>query len=222
MCISAEKAISASPGLAAAVAEAFPVRQPAPAGAETCIHPFEVLDYETASVLLTTHSEPGQDCHACAATLSAYFLKLEGAGRRLVAVDRDALETGSYGSPGAATAMRFGGDDGFTLEQIAGNQGFFQTYLLFYVFRSGHIVELKDGNVITAITNEGGEASQRKRNKVQGKVSIDHQRGAVHVDYSGTLRGRPFTGSVDWVRTGNALRLRSGARIQKLLEGALG
>ena len=222
MCASAEKAMSGNAALAEAVAQAFPVRQTAPATAETCIHPYELLDYETASVLLTTHGEPGQDCHACTATLSAYFLKHEGSGRRLVAAHVDALETGSYGSPGAATGLRFGGDDAFTLEQIAGNQGYFQTYLLFYVFRAGHMVELKDANVITAITNEGGEENPRKRNNVKGKVTIDNQRGAVHVDYRGTLHGKPFTGSVDWIRTGNSLRVRAGARTQKILEAALG
>jgi hypothetical protein len=222
MCPSAAKALANDPALLVAVQQAFPNRITATDSSQGCIHPFKLLDYEGVSVLLTTAAEPGEDCHACTAMISAYFLKVEGRGRRLVAVHRNGLEFGAYGNPGVVKAIRFGGDDAFSIEQGYGNQGYFNTTLSFFVFRGGKIIPLRDSNLIVGLDNTGGETDSRKRNELNGRVEIDEIRGGIRVTYSGLFGGKRLSGVVEWQRVGFGLQIRGGGQFYQAIARAAG
>ena len=85
--------------------------------------PLQVLRYGSADVLLTIGNEPGQACHGCSASLSAYFLARTGGGLKLVNKAIDFGQSGTFGSPGDISPIRIGADDGIAIETGGTFQG---------------------------------------------------------------------------------------------------
>ncbi|MGQ0445213.1 MAG: hypothetical protein ACT4O2_08845 [Beijerinckiaceae bacterium] len=67
---------------------------------DECIYPLQVLHYRDADVLLAIGNEPGQACHGCSASLSAYVMRRKASGLQLVKRFIDFGEAGTFGNPG--------------------------------------------------------------------------------------------------------------------------
>lgn len=121
-----------------------------------CIYPLQVLLYGSADVLLTIGNEPGQACHGCSASLSAYFLARMGGGLKLVNKTIDFGQAGTFGSPGDISAVRIGRDDGIAIESGGTFQGHTFTMLDFYAFHAGRVVHVEAMPRVGLSASDGG------------------------------------------------------------------
>ena len=138
-CAAAQQHVAGDVKLSAAVEQVFghPFYGVASQQDAACIYPLQVLRYASADVLLTIGNEPGQACHGCSASVSAYFLARRGGGLQLVNKAVDFAQEGTSGDPGDFSAVSIGGDDGMAVENGGTFGGHTTTALHFYAFRRG-------------------------------------------------------------------------------------
>jgi hypothetical protein len=123
LCAAAKKPTQAEPLLAAAVAAAFG-KATFKATADDCVYPLKVLHYATADALIVQAGAPGQACHGCAASLSAYVLRPLDDGLKLVRAFHKFATLGTFGAVDDISPIEIGGDDGMAIK----SGGLFQGY----------------------------------------------------------------------------------------------
>jgi hypothetical protein len=172
LCASAKESIQKEPGMAAAVAAAFG-KVAFTSKAEDCVYPLKTLPYAGAAVLLAQDGEPGQACHGCSATLSAYVLRKLENGLKLVRVYRAFDKLGTFGAVGDISPIEIGGDDGIAIYSGGMFQGCGYGGVDFYAFHGGQLVKLDSSRAISDFDNSGAETDPRKTIEITSKWAID-------------------------------------------------
>lgn len=213
-CASAREHVRADTKLSEAVQQVFgqpsysvPSLQDA-----ACIYPLQVLRYGSADVLLTIGNEPGQACHGCSASLSAYFLARVGGGAKLVNKAIDFGEAGTSGFPGTISPVRIGADDGIAVESGGTFQGHTAIGLDFYAFHAGRVVHVEASPHVTlSASDDGAIADGGPTTEVSGSWTIPA--GAsdmLRVDYKVRVGSRRSAASAIWRLAGLRWALSAG------------
>lgn len=188
---------------------------------EDCIYPLKVLRYADADVLLTIGNAPGEACHGCAASLSAYVMRRKASGLQLVKSFIHFGEAGTFGYPGEISPIEIVGDDGFVIESGGTFQGYTSSWLDCYVFRQGHIVHLVPSIALSA-DNSGAMTDSTKVVSVDGAWTISHpSKDNLSIEYKVVIKGRTSISRAAWEIRGEKLLLKSGL-IPPELEKAAG
>lgn len=165
---------------------------------QLCIYPYKVFRFENQVVLISLGQTPGMDnnCHACAAKLSASFLKEETTGLSLVRQDNDFDEIGSWGDPGDAKQIQLGADDAIVFEPNGVGGEDLQGYrsvagMDVFAFPNGHAVPLsEEPGIITVLSClPDGEPCYQ----VHGDWKVD-PKGQIMIHYKGK---RPHKTKID-------------------------
>ena len=177
-----------------------------------CIYPLQVLRYGSADVLLTMGNEPGQACHGCSASLSAYFLARTGGGLKLVNKAIDFGQAGTFGSPGDISPIRIGRDDGIAIESGGTFQGHTATGLDFYAFHAGRVIHVAAmPRVSLSASDAGAVGDSGPTTEVTGSWVIPPERGdTLRVDYKVTVGRRRSAASATWRLVGERWVLSAG------------
>jgi hypothetical protein len=175
-----------------------------PGDSGECIYPLKVLRFATADVLLTIGNVPGESCHGCAACLSAYVLRREAGGSRLVSRIIDFAETGTWGDPGTITPIQIGSDDAIAIESGGTFQGYSMSVLNLYAFRGGRAVNMTSDGVFLSTSNAGAMTDPRKVVNADGSWALDPKtRTKLSVDYKIHRGGKISRTQVVWALRGN-------------------
>lgn len=213
-CAAAQQHVAGDPKLSAAVEQVFghPFYGVASQQDAACIYPLQVLRYASADVLLTAGNEPGQACHGCSASVSAYFLARRGGGLQLVNRAIDFAQEGTSGDPGDFSAVSIGGDDGMAVENGGTFGGHTTTALHFYAFRRGRVVPIEaEPPIYLSASNGGSITDSTPVTDVAGSWSIvPGPPSTLRVDYRVSYGRRKSTGSATWSLIGERWRLSSG------------
>lgn len=214
-CAAARSHVDGDPKLSDAVRQVFgqpvynvPSRQDA-----ACLYPLKVLRYGTADVLLTIGNEPGQACHGCSASLSAYVLARTGGGLKLVNKAIDFGQAGTFGSPGDISPIRIGRDDGIAIESGGTFQGHASTVLDFYAFHGGRVVHVDAEPRVSLSASDGGAVGDDgPTTEVSGSWVIPPEAtDTLRVDYKVTVGRRRSAASATWRLIGPRWVLSAGA-----------
>jgi hypothetical protein len=189
---------------------------------EDCIYPLQVLHYAGADVLLAIGNAPGQACHGCTASLSAYAMRRKASGLQLVKRFIDFGQLGSSGNPGEISPIEIVGDDGFVVESGGTFQGYTSSSLDCYVFRQGRIVHLVPTLALSADNSGVGEDST-KEVSVDGAWTIGHPaKDNLSIEYKVVTKGRTSISRAVWEFRGDKLLLKSGLIPPELKKAAGG
>jgi len=207
--------------ISAAVEKVFGRPHYAPSSrVEECIYPLKVLRFATADVLLTIGNVPGELCHGCGARLSAYVLKREAGGSRLVSRLIDFAETGtSWGDPGTITSIQIGSDDAIAIESGGTFQGYAISSLVLYAFRGGRAVNLTPDPVFLSTSNAGAMTDPRKVVEIDGSWALDPKtRTKLKVDYKINRGGKISHAQVVWALRKNKSVIVKGTEPPEIAE----
>lgn len=213
-CAAARTHVGGDAKLSAAVQQVFghPSYGTAAGQDAACIYPLQVLRYASADVLLTINNEPGQACHGCSASLSAYVLARRGGGLQLVGKMVDFATSGTSGDPGDISPIGIGPDDGMAIESGGTFQGHTSTALQFYAFRQGRVVPIEaEPPIYLSASDEGAVVDNTPVTDVTGSWAIDPgSHSSLRVDYRVRYGGRKSTGSAVWTLVGERWTLSGG------------
>jgi hypothetical protein len=157
-----------------------------------------LLHFSNADVLVTSHTPGGLMGPADMALLSAYFLRKDSGGLRLVTVKREfAAGTSGWGNPGTVTAARFGADDGMVVSGGFTAQGYTTSTASFYRFHDGGIVSL--GTIPIGWSNGGAETDASKAIYVDAKIDTNPpQPDHVRIVYTRKAASESQTDETSW------------------------
>ncbi len=187
-----------------------------------CIYPLQVLRYADTDVLLAIGNAPGEACHGCTASLSAYVMRRKAGGLRLVKRFIDFGEVGSSGNPGEISPVEIVGDDGFVVESGGTFQGYTSSSLDCYVFRQGRIVHLVPTIALSA-DNSGAMTDPTETVSVDGKWTIGRPaKNNLSINYKVVTKSRTSIGHAVWEIRGDKLLLKRGSIPPELKEAAGG
>lgn len=177
-----------------------------------CIYPLQVLRYGSADVLLTMGNEPGQACHGCSASLSAYFLARTGGGLKLVNKAIDFGQAGTSGYPGDISPVRIGADDGIAIESGGTFQGHTLMLLDFYAFHAGRVVHVEASPRVALSASDAGAVGDSGPNTdVSGSWVIPPGASdTLRVEYKVTVGRRRSAASATWRLVGERWMLSGG------------
>jgi hypothetical protein len=177
-----------------------------------CVYPLKSLRYASADVLLVQWGEPGQACHGCGASLSAYVIQRIGGALKTVAKFREFTQLGSHGAIGEVWPIEIAGDDAMAIESGGTFQGYTSTSVDFFVFRSGALIDLEPRpQVVLDADNGGAMTDESKAIGVQGSWFFDPtDKTALVVDYKIEARGSTRIERVVWRLQGGKLVLARG------------
>jgi hypothetical protein len=169
-----------------------------------------LLHFSGADLLVTSHTPGGLMGHADMALLSAYFLRKENGGLRLVTVKREfAGGASGWGDAGTVTAAHFGADDGLVVSGGFTEQGYTTSTASFYRFHDGGIVSL--GTIPIGWSNGGAEADASKAIYVDAKIDTDPpQPDHVQIVYTRKAAGGSQTAETSWRSEHGKFTLESG------------
>jgi hypothetical protein len=209
LCAAAKKPTQAEPVPAAAVAAAF---GKATFGAsENCVYPLKVLHYGTADVLIVQAGEPGQACHSCAASLSAYVLRRLDEGLKLVRTFHKFATLGTFGAVDDISLIEIGGDDGMAIKSGGMFQGYSSAGVDFFAFHAGQLVSLNKAPITLTNDNSGAILDPGKTVEVNAQWFLDPaDNTAVVVDYEINAHGTKRLERVVWRLQGTSLVLSHG------------
>ncbi len=202
LCANVRGDAAKDPALDAAIGVAFgPDRRFQSAAASDEAPPCDsiaaLLHFSGADVLVTAHTKGGLTAHVDTAQLSAYFLRKENGGFRLVTVKRDFTEGASgWGNAGTVAAAHFGADDGMMVSGGYTEQGYTTSTASFYRFDAGGIVSL--GTIPTGWSNGGAEADASKAIFVDAKIDTNATPGRVRIIYTRRAAGANQTDETVW------------------------
>jgi len=189
---------------------------------EDCTYPLQVLRYADADVLLAIGNAPGEACHACSASLSAYVMRRKASGLQLVKRIIDFGQAGTFGNPGEISPVEIVGDDGFVVESGGTFQGYTSSSLDFYVFRHGRVVHLVPDVALSA-DNSGAMEDSTKEVSVDGTWTIGRPaKNNLSIEYKVVTKGRTSINRAVWEFRGDKLLLKSGLIPPELKEAAGG
>jgi hypothetical protein len=204
VCAAARKPTQAEPLLGAAVAAAFGKATFGASG--DCVYPLKVLHYGTADVLIVQAGEPGQACHGCAASLSAYVLRRLDDGLKLVRVFHQFAKLGTFGAVDDISLIEIGGDDGMAIKSGGMFQGYSFAGVDFFAFHAGQLISLNKTPITVADDNSGAVGDSGETTKVTAKWSLDPaDNTAVVVDYEIEAHGAKRVERVVWRLQGMSL-----------------
>jgi hypothetical protein len=210
LCAAAKKPAQAEPLLGAAVAAAFGKTTFSAAG-EDCVYPLKVLHYGAANVLIVQAGEPGQACHSCAASLSAYVLRRLDDGLKLVRTFRKFATLGTFGAVDDISLIEIGGDDGMAIKSGGMFQGYSFAGVDFFAFHAGDLISLNKGPITLADDNSGAVGDSGETTEVTAKWALDPaDNTAVVVDYKIKAHGATRVERVVWRLQGTSLVLSHG------------
>ena len=222
LCAAAEKEIRTDASLAAEVAVVF--GKAVFAGADSdCIYPLKVLRDASADVLLVQAGVPGEGCHGCAATLSAYVIQRIGGGLKIVARFHEFTQLGSSGAVTDVWPIEIAGDDAMAIESGGMFQGYSSSRLDFFAFRAGALVDLDPKPpVVLSADDEGATTDGSKAIVVAGSWFFDPaDKATLVVDYKIDARGATRVERATWRLQGGKLVLNRG-RVPPEVAGASG
>ncbi len=211
LCPAAEKEVRANSALASEVAAVFGKADFA--GAESdCIYPLKVLRYASADVLLVQAGAPGEGCHGCAATLSAYVIQRIGGGLKVVAKFHEFTQLGTFGAIMDVWPIEIAGDDAMAIESGGTFQGYSSSRLDVFAFRAGALVDLDPKpQVVLSADDEGATADSGKAIVVAASWFFDPaDKTTLVVDYKIDARGATRVERVVWRLQGGKLVLTRG------------
>jgi hypothetical protein len=179
---------------------------------DDCVYPLAALRYASADVLLVQAGVPGEGCHGCGATLSAYVIQRVGGGLKVVKKFHEFAQLGSNGAAGDATAIEIAGDDAIAIESGGSFQGYIASGVDFFAFRGGALVHLEaDPEIVIDADNSGASDDASKAIVVSGSWFFDpSDKSAFVVDYKIDARGASRVERVVWRLQGDKLVLSRG------------
>ena len=211
LCAAAEKEVRADSLLASEVAAVFGKTDFA--GAESdCIYPLKVLRYASADVLLVQAGAPGEGCHGCGATLSAYVIQRVGGGLKIVAKFHEFAQLGSNGAVMDLWPIEIAGDDAMAIESGGAFQGYSSSHIDFFAFHAGALTDLDPKPpVLLSADNKGATDDASKATVVEGSWFFDPaDKTALVVDYKIDAKGARRVERVVWRLQGGKLVLARG------------
>ncbi len=206
-CKGAEKHLAQDYDLKTIASAVFPAARIADRD-DDCIYPLKILRYADADALIAVGNTPGEACHGCNASLSAYVLHRTPSGPKVVARFQDFSELGTFGDPGRIDAVQLGGNDAFSAEAGGTFQGYSSTSLTLFVFSGGRLTELTPSLPLSA-DDSGAQSEGRSAITVDGAWRA----GAadITVDYKVMTGRRARSASATWALHGSRLDLVRGA-----------
>lgn len=209
LCAAARKPVGTEPQLAAAIAAAFGKATFGASG--DCVYPLKVLHYGTADVLIVQAGEPGQACHGCAASLSAYVLRRLDDGLKLVRVFHQFAKLGTFGAVDDISPVEIGGDDGVAIKSGGMFQGYSSAGVDFFAFHAGQLIGLNSAPITLTADNSGALGELGETTTVNAKWFLDPaDNTAVVVDYEIEAHGAKRHERVVWRLRGTSLVLSHG------------
>ena len=211
LCAAAKNEVRADSLLASEVAAVF--GQTDFAGAEgDCLYPLKVLRYASADVLLVQAGAPGEGCHGCGATLSAYVIQRVGGGLKTVAKFHEFAQLGSNGAVMDVWPIEIAGDDAMAIESGGTFQGYSSSHIDFFAFHAGALTDLEPKpQVALSADNEGATDDASKATVVEGSWFFDPaDKTALVVDYKIDAKGARRVERVVWRLQGGKLVLTRG------------
>ena len=211
LCAAAKNDVRADSLLAAEVATVFGKADFTGTG-DDCVYPLKVLRYASADVLLVQWGEPGEGCHGCGATLSAYVIQRIGGGLKAVAKFHEFTQLGSFGAVMDVWPIEIAGDDAMAIESGWMGQGYSSSVLDLFAFHAGALIDLKPKPLIMLnASDEGVTGDASKAIVVQGSWFFDPtDKTALVVDYKIDAKGSTRVERVVWRLQGGKLTLTRG------------
>jgi hypothetical protein len=183
------------------------------AGAESdCLYPLKVLRYASADVLLVQAGAPGEGCHGCEATLSAYVIQRVGGGLKTVAKFHEFAQLGSNGAVMDVWPIEIAGDDAMAIESGGTFQGYTSSHIDFFAFHAGALTDLEPKpQVVLSADDEGAMVDASKATVVEGSWFFDPaDKTVLVVDYKIDAKGSTRVERVVWRLQGGKLVLTRG------------
>jgi hypothetical protein len=211
LCAAANKEIRADSQLASEVAAVFG-KTDFTGTASDCLYPLKVLRYASADVLLVQEGAPGEGCHGCEATLSAYVIQRIGGGLKTVAKFHEFTQLGSNGAVMDVWPIEIAGDDAMAIESGGTFQGYSSSHLDFFAFRAGGLVDLEPKPQIVLSADDGGVTGDAsKATVVTASWFFDPtDKSVLVVDYKIDAKGATRIERVVWRLQGGKLVLTRG------------
>jgi hypothetical protein len=211
LCAAAKNEVRADSLLASEVAAVFGKTDFG--GAESdCLYPLKVLRYASADVLLVQAGAPGEGCHGCGATLSAYVIQRIGGGLKIVAKFHEFAQLGSNGAVMEVWPIEISGDDAMAIESGGTFQGYTSSHIDFFAFHAGALTDLDPKPpVVLSADNGGATEDAGKATVVEGSWFFDPaDKTALVVDYKIAAKGATRVERVVWRLQGGKLVLTRG------------
>ena len=203
---------AAVPDAKAAMLAVFPdakngeVAIPASAGAPARFErPVTVIPGDAGNIYLVTAKEMEDGCHACAASISVYYLKDANGALSLSAPYRDLYESGGWGKPGEIKALTLprNGGVGMTDESGFTGQGCTAVNVSAYRFDADGPRRILEGAPLSR--------GQDDRIDVSGKIIKPYTADSdFAVAYSGNDNSVPVDTTVMWALDDGVLKQSSG------------
>jgi hypothetical protein len=211
LCAAAKKEVRADSLLASEVAAVFGKADFVSADSD-CLYPLQVLRYAGADVLLVQAGVPGEGCHGCEATLSAYVNQRVGGGLKTVAKCREFARLGSNGSVMDVWPIEIAGDDAMAIESGGTFQGYLSSHIDFFAFHAGALTDLEPKpQVVLSADDEGATEDVSKATVVEGSWFFDPaDKTALVVDYKIDAKGATRVERIVWRLQGGKLVLAHG------------
>jgi len=199
LCVAAEKEVRADAQLASEVAAVFGKAKFAGAEESDCLYPLKVLRYASADVLLVQAGVP--DINSGYETLlSAYVIQRTGGGLKTVAKFREFTSLGAFSGVGDIWPIEIAGDDAMAIESSSMSRGYSSSYLQFFAFHAGALVDLgPEPIIVLAADNEGAAEDASKAIDVKASWFFDpSDKMALVVDYKIEAKGAARIERVVW------------------------
>jgi hypothetical protein len=211
LCAAAKNEVRADSLLASEVAAVFG-KTDFPGAESDCLYPLKVLRYASADVLLVQAGAPGEGCHGCRATLSAYVIQRVGGGLKTVARFHEFAQLGSNGAVMDVWPIEIAGDDAMAIESGGTFQGYSASHIDFFAFHAGALTDLDPKPpVLLSANDEGATDDASKATVVEGSWFFDPaDKTALVVDYKIDAKGSTRVERVVWRLQGGKLVLTRG------------
>jgi hypothetical protein len=211
LCAAAKETLRAGPLLAAEVAAVFGKAKFAGAQESDCLYPLQALRYASADVLLVQTGAPDINS-GYEALLSAFVIQRTGGGLKTVARFREFTNLGAFVMVGDIWPIEIAGDDAMAIESSSWSQGHSTSYLSFFAFRAGALVDLgPESAVVIDADNEGATEDESKEAAVKASWFFDPaDKTALVVDYKIEAKGATRVERVVWRLQDGKLALARG------------
>jgi len=199
LCAAAQEQVRAGKLLASEVATVFGKAKFAGAEENDCLYPLAALRYASADVLLVRAGPPDINS-GYEALLSAYVIGRIGGSLMTVAKFPEFANLGAFVAVTNVWPVEIAGDDAMAIEGSSMSQGYSSTYLDFFAFRAGALVDLgPEPKVVLDADDEGAAKDASKAIVVVGSWFFDpSDKKALVVDYKIEAKGATRVERVVW------------------------